>query len=397
VRSCSSARELLAAVAARNNVASFPERTLLFLDEIQESAAAIQWLREFKEEFPELRVIAAGSLLEVRLQERGFSFPVGRVTFRALHPLSFLEFLRATNRAVLAGQLEVAAAELDGPPQAIHDQALAALRDYLLVGGMPEAVARYADDSAPAALRQVHADLLQGFAEDIHKYGRGQGVAYLEAAFANLAQHYGKRFHYENFAPGYRSREMKTALGRLESAMIVTRVSPTSSTTLPLVARPRSAPKLLPLDVGLALDSIGLPFEVMRNAPLHTILDGRAAELFVGQQLLASQSGPREPLHFWVRETARANAEVDFVVPGPGVPIPVEVKSGSAGTLRSLHQFLSRSGLDNAVRLTTSRIADERTELRIAGDRLEYRLLTLPLYLAELVPEIARGMHGSGE
>jgi len=109
-----------------------------------------------------------------------------------------------------------------------------------------------------------------------------------------VAQNYGKRFHYENFAPGYRSREMKTALGRLESAMIVTRVSATSSTTLPLVARPRSAPKLLSLDVGLALDSIGLLlFEVMRNAPLHTILDGRAAELFVGQQLPASQSGPR--------------------------------------------------------------------------------------------------------
>jgi len=395
VRACSSPTELLEALRARQNVSRLPDRSLLFLDEIQESPDAIQWLRFFKEEHPELFVIGAGSLLELRLEERGFSFPVGRVTFRTLHPFSFLEFVRATGREVLAEAL--LAAEPAAPRRALHEQAMETLREYLLVGGMPEAVARWTDRRDPATVREVHADLLQAFAEDIHKYRGVRDLAYLEAAFENLHHHYGQRFKYQDFAPGYRSQLMKTALGRFEAAMLVTRVWPTSSLQLPLRIRPKSAPKLLPLDVGLALHSMGVPFGGPIGRPVADLLDGRAAEMFVGQQLLAAQAGPREALHFWVRETAHANAEVDYLIAGPGVPVPVEVKAGAAGTLRSIHQFLSRAETDTALRLSSSMRADESHEVKVGGRVLRYRLLSLPLYLAETIPALVAQLRGDGE
>lgn len=384
VRSCRSPADLLKALAARHNVAAFPERTLLFLDEVQESPEAIQWLRFFREDHPQIGVVAAGSLLEVRLQERGFSFPVGRVTFRTLRPLSFREFLLALGKDVLADSLRegtVPGAEI-APP--LHAQALALLRDYLLTGGMPEAVATWVEAGNPSAVRQVQVDLIQAFAEDFQKY-RGGGSAHLEAAFENLPHHYGLRFRYENFAPGCKSQSMKDALGKLEAALLITRAWPTHSLDLPLAVRPKSAPKLLPLDVGLALHTLGTGYQALATEPLERLLGGRLAEIFVGQQLLAGQMAAAEPLLFWVSESAHANAETDYLLPGPGFPVPVEVKSGASGTLKSLHQFLARAGLDFGIRLHTGAFADERHEVRTSAGSLQYRLLSLPLYLAEEV------------
>ena len=386
VRACRSPRDLLAALSARHNIEAFPGRTLLFLDEIQESPEAIGWLRFFREDHPELFVVAAGSLMEVRLEERGFSFPVGRVTFRTLRPLTFLEFCRALGKDVLAERLSAALAPQADLPPPLHRQALSLLRDYLFVGGMPEAVARWADSGNPAAVRQSQADLLQALAEDIQKYRGAVSVADLEAAFENLRHHYGLRFRYEGFAPGYKSQRMKDALGKLEAALLIARVLPTSSIALPLAARPKSAPKLLPLDVGLAVAAMGTGFVALHSEPLERLLSGRLAEMFAGQQLLAGVAGEgaaADPLYFWVSESARGNAETDYLVAGPGFPVPVEVKSGASGALKSLHQFLWRANLDLGLRLHTGGLADERHRVQMPEGVLEYRLLSLPLYLAE--------------
>lgn len=387
VRACRSPADLLKALAARHNIAAFPDRTLLFLDEVQESPEAIQWLRFFREDHPQLGVIAAGSLLEVRLQERGFSFPVGRVTFRTLRPLSFREFLQALGKEVLAESLREGAVPGVGIAPPLHAQALTLLRDYLLTGGMPEAVATWVESGSPAAVRQVQADLIQAFAEDFQKY-RGGGSGNLEAAFENLPHHYGLRFRYENFAPGYKSQSMKDALGKLEAALLITRAWPTHSLDLPLAVRPKSAPKLLPLDVGLALHTLGTGYQALATEPLERLLGGRLAEIFVGQQLLAGQRATAEPLFFWVSESAHANAETDYLLPGPGFPVPVEVKSGASGALKSLHQFLARAGCDLGIRLHAGAFADERHEVRMPAGALKYRLLSLPLYLAEEVPSM---------
>ncbi|MFL6292906.1 MAG: ATP-binding protein, partial [Thermoanaerobaculia bacterium] len=271
VRSCRSADELLIALAARHNVERFPPRTLLFLDEIQESPEAVAWLRFLREDHPQLYVVAAGSLLEVRLQERGFSFPVGRVTFRVLRPFTYFEFLAANGREVLGRHLTAAVSEGRPILPALDAQARELLRDYLLVGGMPEAVARWASERNPTAVRSVHRDLVQALAEDLQRFGNLREVGYLEAAFENLRHHFGLRFRYENFAPGYRSQLMKNALAKLEAAMLLHRALPTSSLALPLRERPRSAAKLLPLDVGLALHTMGAGFETARGLPLAQV------------------------------------------------------------------------------------------------------------------------------
>jgi predicted AAA+ superfamily ATPase len=381
VRSCSDPQELLAALAARNNIARFPDRTLLFLDEIQESSKAIGWLRFLWEDHPKLAVVAAGSLMEVRLQERGFSFPVGRVTFRTLHPFTFFEFLRALGKDVL--QKEVVESALHGrpAPTALHEQAMRLLIDYLRVGGMPEAVSRWAHVHTLPAVRQVHADLVQALAEDLQKYRGVRDLAYLEAAFENLKHHYGTRFKYENFAPGYRSQLMKAALGKLEGALLVTRIWPTSALSLPLRIRPKSAPKLLPLDIGVALFDMQLQTQPQ---PRSRILEGRVAEILVGQQVLAARRFDQESLHFWVNESSRSSAEVDLLLPGPDAPVPVEVKAGASGSLKSLHQFLWRSGKHVGLRFHAGTYADEPHRVAMPDGTLHYRLLSLPLYLAEV-------------
>ncbi len=383
VRACSGPQDLLTALKSRNNLSDIPGRTLLFLDEIQESPEAVRWLRFFKEEHPELAVIAAGSLLEVRLEERGFSFPVGRVTFRTLHPFSFFEFLGAMGKDVLAQQLQSTLFEHRPTPRPIHQEGLDFLRLYLLVGGMPEAVAEWVSTGVPSRVRQVHADLIQSLAEDFHKYRGVNNLEPLEAAFGNLKHHFGRRVTYENFAPGFKSRVMKTALGRLEGAKLVSRVWPTSSLGLPFQTRPKSAPKLLPLDVGLALSMMGTGIEDLNTQPMERFWNGPLAEMFAGQQLLAGRETAHETLHFWVREASRGGAEVDFLLPGPGSPIPVEVKSSVAGTLKSMHQFLFRAGLNRGLRLYPGLFKEEPLAVKIAGRRLEYQLMSVPIYLAE--------------
>lgn len=387
VRACRSHTDLLRALKARHNVAEFPQRTLFFIDEIQESPEAIGWLRFLYEDQPDMFVVAAGSLMEVRLADRGFSFPVGRVTFRALRPFSFFEFLRAGGQDVLLDTIAETTVTGSGPPPPVHDQALDALRNYLLVGGMPEAVVRWRSDHSYEAVRQVHNDLVNALAEDIQKYGRGHETSYLEAAFENLQHHYGTRFKYENFAPGYHSQLMKTAIQKLERAMIVTRVRPTSSFDLPLRRKPKSAPKLLPLDVGIATSMSAVSIDQARRLPLEDLLDGRLAEIFVGLEFLTAQS-TADDLFFWVRDSSRGNAEVDYLLETDDHVVPAEVKAGTSGSLKSLHQFLWRSGRDVGLRLFTGAYADERHAVRMPDGDMRYRLLSLPLYLAGLVREI---------
>jgi predicted AAA+ superfamily ATPase len=393
VRRCRSHEDLLVALRARHNIAEWPRRTLLFLDEIQESPEAIRWLRFLYEDHPELFVVAAGSLMEVRLADRGFSFPVGRVTYRNLRPFSFGEFLRAMEHEVLLEAITEAVLAGAAVPPPIHDQALELLRDYLLVGGMPEAVARWAGDRDFQAVHRVHTDLVNALADDIQKYGRGGETSYLEAAYENLPHHWGTRFRYENFAPGFASRLMKAAISKLEGAMVVSRVWPTSSFEAPFQRKAKSSPKLLPMDVGIAISTSGVTVDQVRRLALDDLLDGRVAEAFVGQELLASRADA-EPLYFWVRDSSRGNAEVDYLLPHDGGSVPLEVKAGASGSLKSLHQFLWRSGRDTGLRLFTGAFADERHMVRMPDGGLEYRLLSLPLYAAGLVGTDPGGVLG---
>jgi uncharacterized protein len=144
--------------------------------------------------------------------------------------------------------------------------------------------------------------------------------------------------------------------------------------------------------VGLALYSMGSGLETTRGLPLSQVLDGRVAEILAGQQLLASAPGFPGELFFWVSESSHSNAEVDYLIPIGGNPVPIEVKSAAAGSLKSLHQFLWRAGLSTGIRLHTGRIADERLKVQMPEGELAYRLLSLPVYLAEKVHAVGNGL-----
>lgn len=388
IAACRSADDLLAALQARHNIARFPARTLLFFDEIQTSPELVGWLRYLHEDHPELAVIAAGSLMEVRMEEKGMSFPVGRVTFRYLHPFSFLEFLDASGRGVLAERLRQAAAAMEPPAAPLHTLAMDAFAAYLAVGGMPEAIVRWREAGSAVAARQVHGDLSQAMADDLRRYRGVRDLAHLEAAFDALPNHFGQRFKYESFAPGLPSHAMKTALARLEGAMVCRRVWPTSDVQAPLSVKSRAAPKLLPLDIGLALASMGVPLTAMLARPTDALPDGRVAEMVVGQLLVSAELYRENQIYFWVRETPQASAELDYLAPVRRGHLPIEVKAGASGSLKSLHQYLARVERRVGVRLYAGPWSDEQHRVKMPDGDLAYRLLSLPLYMAELVPEL---------
>ena len=389
VKEARSADELLLALRSRENVVAFPRDSVLFIDEIQESPRVISWLRFLHEEHHELAVVVAGSLLEVRLRASGFPFPVGRVSFQRMGPLSFFEFLRARKKSVLADLLDDSVRQLTALPAPVHAQAMDQLHDYIVVGGMPEAVSRYLASGSTVAAVEVHQELRQALAEDIQKYPSDTDC--MEEAFANLRHHYGLRFKYSQFVPGRRTVEMQDVLRNLEAAMVIHRVLPSDSLSLPICEKARAAPKLLPLDVGMALSDYGLPHRELNRLPFEDLLSGRFAECFVGQQLLAGPMATDGRLYFWVRQDPRRSAELDFLLPGGDGPLPVEVKSGSSGTLRSLHQFLKRSGRPMGVRLYSGPLKDEDQQTTIDGSSLRYRLLSLPLYLAGALHSLQTG------
>ena len=192
-------------------------------------------------------------------------------------------------------------------------------------------------------------------------------------------------------APGEADKPMARALDLLEQAMVMFRAVPTNSLRSPFVPRKRAAHQLLPLDIGLALSSLGVRGEQLAGRAIESLLDGRVAEAFVGIQLLAAEPDHQRSLHFWTREgSAKSNAEIDYLIQTAAGPIPIEVKSGAAGSLKSLHQYLATSGQELGVRLCASRGSlDSQTVMMLDRSTLRYELRTLPLYLAELLPAIS--------
>lgn len=389
IRTCHSAEELLERLQQKHNLTELPPDTLLFLDEVQEHAAAIEWLRFLHEDHPRLAVVVAGSLLEVRLRDAPLPFPVGRVEFMRLEPLTFLEFLRATGDQRLADDLTRSARRPAGIEEGLHHLAMQRFRQFLLVGGLPEAVDVWRTSRSLVEVSRVHVALHQAFMEDLLKYGVRGGARHLELVLANAPAHFGSRFKIRHLAPGEKDRDLAQALDLLEQAMVIFRATPTAARSLPLVSRRRSARKLLPLDIGLALSQLSVRPEQFAERAVESVMGGRLAEAFVGIQLLAAHPEQQRSLSFWTREgSARSTAEVDYVVPTAAGVLPVEVKSGAAGSLKSLHRFLADSEGDLGIRLSSATGGVEHLKVDLgAGKVMAYQLHSLPLYLAELVPE----------
>lgn len=342
-------------------------KTLLFLDEIQLCPRALASLRYFRERVPEIPVIAAGSLLDFVLD--GIQFPVGRVQFADLHPLSFTEYLEATGNAPLAVLLKEPPRKL---PDAVHARLLDEVRTYSIVGGLPECVKARADGVGLSEIRQIQRDLVIAFEQDFAKYPQQMDASILREIWRAATASVGRQIAYAALSREHTGNTNKKALDLLSKARLVKVSRAAASAAIPFDLD--AAPRIKPFagDIGLFLTMSGRPVEeALHERELLAIYNGALAEQFVAQELAAS-FGPDEP-HWWKRDAKNAQAEIDFMVALHGRAQPIEVKSGAAGRLKSLHQFLIETPASpDAVVLSSAPF----------GEIPEQRLRFLPIYYA---------------
>ncbi|MBI1871716.1 MAG: ATP-binding protein [Chlamydiae bacterium] len=382
-------KDVVQSIEGISNQRVIPHETLLFLDEVQNSVSAIKLLRYFYEEMPNLHVISAGSLLEVRMKTEGWSFPVGRVEFLYLYPVTFDEFLSVTGEEVLLKSLWEYGIEKSLPPP-LHDRFINLLSDYMVVGGMPEAVNEYIKERSFVAVRQYHETLVSSFKEDFSKYSKGAEATHLKLVWDRIPFEVGSRITYSKLAgANAHSKEISRAFDILHEAMLIERIFPTTQVAPPLVKKTKAAPKALFLDIGLCIAALHLTKDQIHEQFVDPSYRGGLSEAFVGQELMALDCYQRNALFFWIREEKGASSELDFVLPVENTLIPLEVKSGSQGSLKSLHQFLLRSSHHVGIRLYNGPLkVEEHSVLLPNSGKLDYQLISIPIYLTFRLKEI---------
>jgi predicted AAA+ superfamily ATPase len=346
--------------------------TLLFIDEIQNSAQAIKALRYLHEDVKNLSIIAAGSLLEVFSKQEGFSFPVGRVKNLFLYPVNFLEYLETANPPLATKLLNLDIINETG----FHDILIGQFNEYAFLGGMPEALSVYLQSGSYSELRDIYDAVYTGYLEDVEKYSNLAKAKYLTHAIDRAPLYAGERITYEKFGESsYRSREMKEAFDVLERALVVYRAMPSTSIQIPVIEKMRKAPKLFFLDTGLVNYRIGFKEFFSNRHSLDIAYQGRISEQIVAQEII-SQTHTPQALNFWIRE--KGAAEIDFLYSFHQLLIPMEVKSGKAGTLRSLKLFMEKSNHPYAVRIYSGKSRIDKLQLQ--SGKIFY-LYSMPYYL----------------
>jgi len=356
--------------------------SILFLDEIQAAPSVLAALRYFYEEMPEQHVVAAGSLLDFELASPSFSMPVGRISTLHIYPLSFCEFLLAVNEPQLAEFLQhwQIGDELPGP---LHHKLMGLLRQNIAVGSMPEAVDAFAQRADYRQCETIKQDLLATFADDFAKYTRHQDRELIRLAFRKAPAFIGRKVKYSEISSHSTASSVARSLTQLHLARVIHKVIRCSANGVPLAAEEnRKFFKLLFLDVGLVSTMFHVSWQVLQDE-LMLINQGALAEQWVGQELLCSLDAHESPyLNYWAREARSSSAEIDYVVASTK-PVPVEVKAGKSGSLKSLHLFLKEKHADFALRINADMPSMLEGEHALPDGHVQpYRLLSLPLYLA---------------
>ncbi len=354
-----------------------PGECLLFFDEIQECPKALLSLRYFKEKLPQLHVIGAGSLLEFTLQEEKFSFPVGRVQFIYLKPLSFQEFLDALGENKIIEYLSKITLS-DQFESGLHEHILILFKQYLLVGGMPAAVKAFVESKTFLESYRIHQALLQSYQSDFGKYSTKAQHKYLQRFFEKAPGVVGQHFKYVEIDPEARSRELKVALQQLTWSGLVHCIFETNASGIPLQSQVDEKKfKLLFLDVGLLQAAGKVNPQMPWEEDILQIRSGALAEQVVGQELLAYQDCYETPhLYFWKREKKNSSAEVDYVVQVGSRIMPIEVKSGKGGHLKSLHKFMEEKKAPMGLKISAAPLS------------LDGNILSVPFYLIKHIPRL---------
>ena len=377
-------KEILVNIAALIGEKIDPRSAILFLDEIQAAPHLLEKLRWFAEDMPELPILAAGSLLDFTLAKHEFSMPVGRIGYMYLEPLSFEEFLDAMGQHELRIYLQSYDLALK-IPEAIHIQLVKFIKEYLVVGGMPAAVSSWSSQKDPQTINQIHFDLLTTYRDDFAKYSGRLTTSRLEEIMNSVPRQLGNKFVYRNANSEVSIPPLKQALDLLCKARVCHRIIATAANGLPLGAEAdEKFLKVILLDCGLCSASLGLSlYQIAQLPELSMVNNGGMAEQLVGQ-LLRTIFPAYAPaaLHYWQRKKKDTTAEVDYIIQHENQIIPLEVKAGSTGTLKSLQQFMLEKKKSLAVRvnsdfpsLCTVNIKDSM------GGSIEYKLLSIPFYL----------------
>lgn len=357
--------------------------TLLFIDEIQESPEAIAILRYFFEEYPEISVVAAGSLLET-IFDKGINFPVGRVEYLVLRPFSFVEFLEAM------GELQALELFYQIPlPGFAHNKLISLFHTYTLIGGMPEVIKSYAETKDITALQTVYESLISTYFDDAEKYAKNQNqVQIIRHAVKSAFYEAGSRVKFAGFgASNYSSKEMGEVLRTLEKVMLLHLIYPTTQTEFPFMPDIKKSPRLQVLDTGMLNFFTGVQRELFATHDLNAVYQGRITEHIVGQEFLSMKYNVMNILRFWVRDKKQSNAELDFLFLVDGLMVPIEIKSGTTGKMRSLLNYIDNSNCNFAVRMYAGILSFEKHST-INGK--SFYLLNLPYFLAGNLEEYVR-------
>lgn len=375
----SDVKDILDAICLTRGLQPIKDKTLLFIDEIQFSPRAVAMLRYFYEEMSWLHVISAGSLLDT-IMDKKISFPVGRVEYLPMHPCSFSEFLMAIDH-----QQGIEVLSKFPFPEYAHTVMLDLFKTYAMIGGMPEVIATYKTENSLTSLSPVYDALITSYLDDVEKYARNST---LEKVIRHIIEHSfrsaGTQITFQGFGNSlYRSREMSEAFKALERTFFLQLVYPVTSTEIPMIANLRRSPKLQVMDTGLVNYMAGSQVELMGSKQLSDAYNGKIAEHITGQELKVLTNSVLFKLKYWTRESKNATAELDFVWQHAGKVVPIEVKSGKSGKLRSLHQFMDQAEHTWAVRIYSGTFSIEKVKT-IAGK--EFWLMNLPFYLINQLP-----------
>ena len=368
--------DLLAGIYLKANVLQDSNmRTLIFIDEIQNEPKAVQILRYFYEKRPDIYVIAAGSLLE-SLMGRHISFPVGRVEYMALHPCTFVEFLRAMGQNLMADSIEKISL-----PASLHLSAMEWYKKYMIVGGLPEAVANYAEYKDIVRLNGVFNSLLSGYRDDVEKYAskpkEQDAIRYILNYGWTAAGH---RIQFAKFTGStFKAAEAGNAFRTLEKTLLLELVYPQTTASFPILPDLKKSPKLLWLDTGLVNYVAGMQEELLFSKDTDELWNGDIAEHIVGQELLGSSVTFGEKRMFWVRDAKNSQAEVDFLIRYKSHLLPIEVKTGNNAKLRSLHLFMDESKEKMALRLWNGPMTSDVVTTQKGK---VFTLFNIPLYYA---------------
>lgn len=349
--------------------------TLLFIDEIQESVNAIALLRYFYEEEKDLHVIAAGSLLEQVIKQVK-NFPVGRIEYLYVHPLNFKEFLLAKNQEQIINALN----QIPIPNYA-HELCKKLFHEYIIIGGMPEIVKEYLEINSLSDLLSVYESIWETYKNDVEKYENNKNQARVIKHIMQTAHLYlDERIKFQNFGnSNYKSREVSEAFKNLHDAKIIKLIYPTNSTELPIKPNIQKSPRMQFLDTGLVNYALNIQAEMLKLDDFSTLYKGAIIPHIIYQELIAEDNITNNELNFWVREAKNSSAEVDLVIRYKNLVIPIEIKSGKVGKLKSLHSFIESVDHNIAIRVYGGEFSIEKHHT--IQLKKEFILINIPYYL----------------